>query len=148
MAQEEKRNVRVAHEPEPIAKPAEAIRGHGAKDDGNQGSRHGGDDGIGEPFEKLLAHRAFLPDQPGAEAEAVPALPFRGVFDEGHDMTLHDIWCQLEAGGDGPVDREQAYDRPQDQDTIDRHPARIPFRLVGKVLYTLFHKPLVYNRHI
>src|SRR3989442_4477208 len=47
--------------------------------------------------------------------------PYTTLF---RSMTLRHINCRFERGRDGPIDRKQADERPEQQCSIDEHPAQ------------------------
>ena len=89
-----------------------------------QGGRaDGDDDAVPEAAEELVARGRDVEDRVRRQAERAPAFPVRLEVEPGDQMALGDVGRRLERGRDGPVDREQADEGPEDQRGIDEDPA-------------------------
>ena len=137
LRQEKERNIGVAHIPELVAEPRQPIGGKAAQQHRKGGGCGRGDDRIDEPLEEFVAHRVLGPERVGRQAQCLPADPGWLIIHPGDHVALHHVRGHLEAGGDGPVDREQTDEGPQDQRAIDRNPPGPPLCAVGQVGMTV-----------
>ena len=104
-----------AHRPEAVAEAAEAVGGKRSERERQEGGAERGDDAVPEAPEELGAHRRGLEDGVGREAERAPPPPVRLEIIEGQQVPELDVHGHLHRRGDGPVDREEADEGPEDQ---------------------------------
>ena len=84
---------------------------------------------VARPIEQLVSEIAELHSQfdaTAAESEEIGDAP-PALVDLMRQIRVPMIKAPLEAGGDRPIDREEADDRPQDQHAVNRNPAGPPF---------------------